>query len=239
MSNAILMQGFVAGVFTATLSAASHAVPDVGLPFHDLYVGVGVGPGPEVVEHTSSAAGTTGYDWDGVKKSGLALSVMSLNGRGYRTGGFVWGGELALGLYDIRPESFTVDGATYRNGSNEKLTHRTLGVNVLAGYEYGIVKQDGLRGYVMILPHVGGGLATAENEVRTGSVYDKERGTGHYGEYGIRLGGFLTESDWLFGALVGYVRSSAKVDISISGYDSELRLKRSGAAFQVLAGYRF
>lgn len=240
MTNAILMQGLMAGVFTASLSAASHAVPDVGLLFHDLYVGVGTSPGPKVAETaTTAGGGSTGYDWKGNKDNGLQLAVTSINGRAYRWGGWVWGGEAVLGIYDITPTRYEVGAASFTNDSNAGLTYRSLGCNILGGYEYGIMKNDGVSAFVMFLPHIGGGVATAETELRTGSVYTKDHGFGYYGEYGIRVMGCITERSWMGGVTIGFVRSTARVKVTVDPYESELSLRRSGVTLGAVAGYRF
>lgn len=240
MTNAILMQGFVAGIFTATLSAANHAVPDVGLPFHDLYVGFSTSPSPTVAETSTAPNGSsTGYDWQGTKDNGIQVAVTSLNGRAYRWGGWVWGLEATLGFYTITPTGYEVGSATFANDSGADLNYRSLGVNVLGGYEYGIMKQDGMRAYIMVLPHLGTGIAMADTELRTGSSYTKDHGFGYLGEYGVRMMACITERSWLGGITVGYVRSTAKVKVTIDPYESDLTLKRSGVTFGAVAGYRF
>lgn len=240
MTNAILMQGLMAGVCTASLAAASHAVPDTGLPFHDLYVGVGIAPGAEVSEKATNSSGvTTGYDWQGNKDTGVQITVTSLRGRAHQWGGWVWGVEAALGVYDTTPLSYEVGSATFVNDSGADLFYRSLGVNLLGGYEYGIMKEDGLRAFLMILPHVGGGLAMADTEQRSGATYTKDHGFGYYGEYGARFLGCITERSWIGGVSIGFVRSTAKVKVTVDPYESDLTIKRSGVVFGAVAGYRF
>jgi hypothetical protein len=240
MTNTVLKQGFVAGVFTAALSAASQAVPDTGLPFHDLYVGVGAAPGATVTETATNPSGaSTGYKWQGSKDNGIQVAVTSLNGRAYRWGGWVWGAEVALGLYDITPTGYEIGSASFVNDSNTSLNYRSLGINVLGGYEYGIMKEDGLRAFLMVLPHVGFGAAMADTELRSGSAYTKDHGFGYYGEYGLRLMGCITERSWIGGISIGFVRSTAKVKVTVDPYESDLTLKRSGVTFGAMAGYRF
>ena len=236
----VLVQGFIAGVCAASLSAASTAVPDVGVPFHDLFLSLGAVPAPTVTERSTNSSGVvTSYDWQDAKDSGLQVALTSLNGRAYRWGGLVWGAELALGLYNISPSFFQVGGSQFNNGSDATLNYRTFGANIVGGYEYGIMKEDGLRAFIEILPHIGGGLAQAENEVHTNSGYDKKRGTGFYNEYGIRVAGFLTERNWIFGLSVGVIKGSSKVKVRFDDYDTELKLKRTGTSLSFLAGYRF
>ena len=235
----VLVQGFIAGLCAASLSAASTAVPDAGVPFHDLFISLGAVPAPTVTERSSNGSGAvTSYDWQDTKDSGLQVALTSLNGRAYRWGGLVWGAELALGMYNITPTFFQVGGTRSNNSSDGTLNYRTFGANILGGYEYGIMKEDGLRAFVEILPHIGGGMAQAENEVKTVG-YDRKSGTGFYNEYGIRIAGFLTERNWIFGLSAGVIKGSSKVKVYYDGYDTELRLKRSGAAMSFLAGYRF
>lgn len=239
MSNAILMQGFIAGIFSAGLSAAT-AVPDVGLPFHDLYVGMGVAPGLDVSETATAPNGTsTGYDWQGTKDTGIQVAVTSLSGRAYRRGGWVWGLEATLGFYDITPTGYEVGSATFNNDSNAKLNYRSLGINILGGYEYGIMKEDGLSAFLMVLPHLGVGMAMADSEVRSGASYTKDHGFGYFGEYGIRVMGCITERSWLGGVTIGYVRSTSRVKVTLDPYESDLTLKRSGVTFGAVGGYRF
>ena len=238
MISVVLKQALITALCTASMTAATTSVPDTGIPFNDFFIGVGVVPAPTVTEKQSGPSGSTGYEWEGNNKSGTQISLTSLNGRGYRWGGFVWGGEFTVGLYDIKPESYTAS-TSFKNGSDENLSYRTVGGNVIAGYEYGIMKQDGLRAFIEILPHIGGGIARAESEVYNGTTYTKDSGFGLYGEYGLRIAGFLTERNWIYGISAGYVRGSSKIKFDIGADSTEMWLKRAGASMFFLAGYRF
>lgn len=240
MSSVVMKRSLILALCTASLSAATTAVPDLGIPVNDLYVGLGVAPGPKVTEVASDASGaSTGYEWRGNKDTGVQITLTNIRGQAYRWGGFVWGPEAELGMYDITPSSFNVGTVNFTNNTGSTLNYRTLGMNLLGGYECGIRKNDGLRAFVMVLPYVGAGLALAENEVRTGSTSVKDHGYGYYSQYGVRFGAYLTERNWIGGVTLGYVHSSSKVKITIDPYESELRLKRGGVTFGAVAGYRF
>jgi hypothetical protein len=240
MTKLVLTQGLIVGVCAASLSAAT-ASSDPGVPFHDVLIGISSAPGATVTERvTPTGAPVTQYDWADTNDTGIQASITSLNGTGYRWGGIVWGAELVAGFYDITPGAFNVAGSTYKNSSGESLRYQTIGGNLILGYEYGISLQDGLQAFVTVLPYAGGGIGFADSELLNfANVMDRQRGSGKYGDYGIKFGGYLTERRWIYGLLVGFERSSSKVTIDFSNASSEMTLKRSGATFGFQAGYRF
>jgi hypothetical protein len=246
MRSALLAIGIGLGSWALPGILAAAAVDDV--PFSDLYLGFATAPPPKVKERTSTASGVeTTYKWREPRRQyGLQAAVTSLNGHGHGWGGWVWGAELVAADYDITPGTYSVDGAPDTpNTSSSKLRCQTLGVSVLGGYEYGINgdndEVDGISGFLTVLPLVGYGAAWADNEVHTSSgSYTREKGLGSYYEAGIRVGGYLTERNWIYGVTVQGVVGSGKVKMDFpGGYSSELTLRRAGFGFGLVAGYRF
>ena len=205
-------------------------------------------PSPKVTERATAGDGTqTNYRWrDPSQSFGYGLEVASLNGVGHPWGGWVWGVALSGDDYDITPGSYSVDGGgSFANTSPDKLHYRTLGVTVLGGYEYGINGADGpgegISGFVLILPELTGGAAWTDDEQQSAAgTYSRERHTGSYYQVGLRLGGYLTEEDWIYGVEVEGLIGRAKAHLSFPGStSSDLVLKQQGVGFGLTAGYRF
>lgn len=212
------------------------------LPVLDLYASIGTAAGWEI-EETSTAPGgaTTIYEWAGGDDHGLALAVGVLGGRAYAWGGIVAALEATAGQQDITPESYDVGGVGFANTSASELQAKSVGGRLYAGYEYGMdADTEGITGYVLVMPFIGGGLLWADNELHAGGSYERKRGRGSYWEAGLRLAGFLTERRWTFGVAVDWAVGEGRVTMDFPGvYQSELELDRNGAAVTGIAGYRF
>jgi hypothetical protein len=213
-----------------------------------LEASVGVVAAPDVTEDTKDSAGTnTSYDWNGTRDNGIRGAITAIFGRGTATGGegWQWGVELAYARYDITPADFTVAGSVVDNGSGTQLEYRTIGVNVLGGWQWGMTDIEEFTGFVEIMPHLGGGMAFADNEINTSPVgtpasYEQESGTGFYWEAGLRVGAYITERRMIYGVNVSYTYSAAKVDMDFpGGYSSDLDFKGHGFGIGAVAGYRF
>ena len=208
-----------------------------------LQASIGAVEAPEVEEDTKDGAGTsTSYEWNGGRESGYQAAITGLFGRGkLGDGGWQFGAEFVMGFYDITPEDFTVDGGVFNNGSGGELRHRTYGINLLGGWQWGLTDLDEFTGFVEILPHIGGGIATAESEVHNSNgSYSRESGSGGYFEAGLRLGAYITEKRMIYGLNVSYAYSYSEVDIDFpGGFSSELELKRHGFGIAGVVGYRF
>lgn len=208
-----------------------------------LQVSVGAVEAPDIKEDTKDGAGVnTNYEWNGARESGYQAAITALFGRGkLGEGGWEWGAEFVLGFYDITPNDFTVNDVIFTNGSNADLRHNTYGVNLLGGWQWGISDLEEFTGFVELLPHIGGGLATAESEVHnTNGSYSRESGSGAYFEAGLRLGAYITERRFVYGVNVSYAYGYSKIDIDFpGGVSSELELKRHGFGIAGVVGYRF
>jgi hypothetical protein len=204
---------------------------------------IGAVEAPEVEEDTRDSGGTsTTYDWNGGRESGYQAALTALWGRGkLGGGGWQFGGELVFGFYDITPKDFTVNGGIFGNGSSAELDHRTIGVNLVGGYQWGIADLDEFTGFVEILPYIGGGFASAESEVHDNNGnYATASGDGAYFEAGLRLGAYITEKRYIYGVNVSYAYSYSEVDIDFAGgFTSEVELIRRGFGIAAVAGYRF
>ena len=203
---------------------------------------------PTVTERTKDSAGiTTEYDWNGSRDTGFQAAVTALFGRGTTTGGegWQWGAELVFGNYDITPSDFTVNGSVINNGSGTDLSYRTIGINVLGGWQMGITDLNEFTGFIEIMPHLGGGFAFADNETNTAAtgspaVYEKGSGTGMYWEAGLRLGAYITERRYIYGFNISYAYSGSAVDMDVAGgFSSKLDLTRRGFGLGGVFGYRF
>jgi hypothetical protein len=198
---------------------------------------------PDVTENTKASGGTnTEYEWNGGRESGYQAAITALFGRGTPGGeGWQWGAELVYGHYDITPSDFTVDGVVFNNDSGAELTYRTIGINVLGGWQWGMSDLEEFTGFIELMPHLGGGMAFAENEVHdSNGSYARETGTGIYWEAGLRFGAYITERRLVYGVNVSYAYSASSIDIDFpGGYSSELDFKRHGFGIGAVAGYRF
>ena len=208
-----------------------------------LQVSIGAVEAPDVEEDTTDNTGVnTSYEWNGGRESGYQAALTVLVGRGKMGGGgWQWGAELVYGHYDITPDGFNVSGAGFDNTSGNELTHQTIGVNLVGGYQWGLTNLGEFSGFVEIMPHIGGGVAMAESEVHTLSGgYETERGTGAYWEVGLRLGAYITERQFIYGFNVSYAYGTAEMDMDFAGgFSSELKLDRNGLGISAVAGYRF
>jgi hypothetical protein len=244
--------GFAIGLgFACALSPVACQGADLlseNVPFDDVYIGLSSPPTPRVTEKTTDALGNqTTYHWEQPENDrGVDGEIVSLNGTGHPWGGLVWGVKLDSAVYEITPKTYGVDGGgTFSNTSPNQLRYTTVGVTLLGGYEYGITgddgPNDGISAFLMVLPFVAGGGAWAESEVHSPSgAYVRERRMGSYIQAGMRVGGYLTEEDWIYGVFVEGLLGTGKVNLNFPGdYTSHLTLKQQGVSFGASAGYRF
>jgi hypothetical protein len=198
---------------------------------------------PEVDEDTSNGSSNTHYEWEGMRDTGYQAAITALFGSGISgRSSWQWGAEFVYGSYDITPQSFTTTGTgggSNKNGSTAKLYNRTYGVNLVGGWQYGMMNLDEFTGFIEIMPHVGAAFATADNEVFDGTNYNKGSGNGIYYEAGIRLGAYITEKRFIYGVNINYQYGKSKVDVDFTGYSSEMELVRRGLGIGAVAGYRF
>jgi hypothetical protein len=200
--------------------------------------------GPDIEEDSSPSGGSnTNYEWEGLRESGYQATVGAYFGHGHSgESAWQWGPELVFSSFDITPQSFLVNGSgggTPKNGSTADLYYRTYGVNLAGGWVYGLTNINEFTGFIEIMPSIGGGLATADNEVYDGTNYVKGSGTGGYIELGLRAAAYITERRFIYGFQVMYQYSRAKVDIEYTGYNSELEINRHGFGIGGVFGYRF
>jgi hypothetical protein len=208
-----------------------------------LQASIGAVEAPDVEEDSTDNNGVnTNYEWNGGRESGYQAALTLLMGRGKMgEGGWQWGGEFVYGTYDITPSGFNVNGVGFENQSGSELTHQTIGMNLIGGYQWGLNDLTEFSGFVEVMPHIGGGIAFAENEVHTlnGGI-EQERGVGTYFEVGLRVGAYITEQRFIYGFNVSYAYSTSQVDMDFpGGFSSELQLTRSGLGIAGVAGYRF
>ena len=230
---------------TSCAAAAERVRVDDGFFFSQLTAGITSTPTADVTERTRSPAGiNTTYAWTGTDKRGTQFAFNNLNGRAREWGGLVWGAELNGMTQEITPDGFDVNGAQYGNGSSSTLTYQSFGAAIQAGYQYGIVDdEDGITGFVTVVPFYGLELTRAQSEVRTspGSLsYLRSSGDGWGYDAGLRVGGYLTEKHWLFGLTIDvrFGRSVTSIDFS-DGSRSELTIVRRGLSYGLVGGYRF
>jgi len=112
--------------------------------FIRLQASIGAAAAPDVKEDTKDGAGVnTSYDWNGGRDNGYQAAITALFGRGkLGEGGWEWGGEFVMGIYDLTPQDFTVDGVVFGNGSGSELRSRTYGINLLGGWQWGLMDLD-------------------------------------------------------------------------------------------------
>lgn len=197
---------------------------------------------PDVEEDSTDGAGVnTNYEWNGGRESGYQAALTVLVGRAKMgQGGWQWGGELVYGHYDITPSDFTVGSTVFDNDSSHELNHQTIGINLVGGYQWGLTDVTEFTGFIEVMPHIGGGIAFAENEIHDASGYSSERGTGYYWELGLRVGAYITEQRFIYGVNVSYAYGGSEIDMDFSGgYESELELTRQGFGIAGVVGYRF
>lgn len=208
-----------------------------------LQVSIAAVEAPEIEENTTDGGGiNTTYDWNGGRESGYQAAITALFGRGkLGGGGWVWGTEVVFGFYDITPGGFSANGQPSGNENGSELDHRTIGINLIGGYQWGLADLTEFSGFVEVLPYVGGGFSSAENEVRNSNgAFSTETGRGGYFETGLRVGAYITEHRFIYGVNVSYAYSHSELDMDFpGGYSSEVELTRSGFGIAGVAGYRF
>jgi hypothetical protein len=244
MSFQFLTTGFMwrSGICMALSSACLWAMDERPYDFDDLLLSASSAPVPKVKENTTDSSGvTTHYDWEGERSNGLEFTLAGKQGTTLESsGGWEYGIAVNVGNYNITPQSYVVAGNSYSNGSTNMLYYRTLGIDVLGGYEYGLVDADDFHGFVEVTPILGLGLAQADNEVQVNGTYSRKTGIGEYVDIGLRLGAFITESRWIYGVAITYQASLGMVKISMpGGNSSNLHFVASGLGFGFAAGYRF
>jgi len=241
VAKAVGMGGCLGLVAVAPVAAEDLKVAD--FDYFRLQASVSVVAAPKVTENSKDSGGTsTHYEWNGNRDNGYQAALTGLFGRGTMAGeGWQYGAELVFGHYDITPTDFTVNGSVFGNGSTASLNYRTVGINVLGGWQWGMTDLDEFTGFIEIMPHLGGGIAFADNEVHNSNGgYSSETGTGAYWEAGMRFGAYITEKRLIYGFNVSYAYSASTINMDFpGGYSSELDLKRHGFGIGAVAGYRF
>jgi hypothetical protein len=209
--------------------------------FIRLQASIGAVAAPDVEEDSTDSNGTKNYEWNLGRDSGIQVAITAMFGRAkLGESGFEWGVELAFCNFNITPSNYTANGSIANNGSTADLTHRTLGVNVLGGWQWGMNDLDNFSGFVEVVPHIGGGVALTQSEVFDNGIYVRDTGTGYYIEAGLRLGAYITEKRFIYGVNVSYAYAFSEADIEFGGgYYSDLSLKRHGFGIAGVAGYRF
>lgn len=212
-------------------------------PVADLRIGASLISAPEVTETvTVPSSGSAGYEWVGPRGAGGGGSI------GYVTQAWAldrdWGG-LALGLefqyqyFNTTPDSYRVGGTTVTN-SNQSivLTWQNANLAAIAGWATGPWWTRFGEWHVELLAVGAGGLSWGETQAggTTGSV----RGVGWNYAVGPRLGIYLHEDHWVFGARGDWIFSHGEVDIGLAGgQESTLEANGSGPAGTLEVGYRF
>jgi hypothetical protein len=232
--------------FAAPAAAAAAAEDEKYQPevfrYLTFLVGLGVTPAPDVTEHYKTSGGTTRYEWEGARKTGYQGTLSLSCGRTMIEGGGIqFGTELAFATYNITPKTFSTGGASIANTSTSELHYRTTGLNLVAGWEYGLRNLEDLRTYITADIFGGGGLAWAENQRHVGAGAETAKGIGGYFEVGARVGAYLTEQRWVYGVNVSYAYGMGSVSMKFdtAGASSTLDLERSGFGVTGLVGYRF
>lgn len=203
------------------MAAALPAAESPIFRFDDLRVGVAVAPLPEVSEKIRTPSGSTSLDWPEPSGYGYRGSVLWLTGATRTNHGFVWGLELSYGTYVFGDDLAYTDSVTLSQA----------GVDVLAGWQYGITGQHSLRGHLEVLPFVGTGV---------GWIDKGANAKGLYREYGLRTGAFLSERRWIAGLTASWVVMSQSLDIDTTSQTrSLLDIQADGFRFGLETGYRF
>ncbi|MBA3698779.1 MAG: hypothetical protein H0W78_07985 [Planctomycetes bacterium] len=230
------------GLFTAA-PALGEDLKIAEFDYIRLQASIGAVEAPDVEEDSNDNNNVnTNYEWNGGRESGYQAALTVILGRGRMgEGGWQWGGEVVYGHYNITPDSFSVNGTVFSNGSGNELKHQTIGINLLGGYQWGLSDITEFTGFVEIMPHIGGGVAFAENEVHLlNGGYEENRGIGAYWEVGVRVGAYITEQRFIYGFNVSYAYGGAEMDMDFAGgFSSELHITRQGFGIAGVAGYRF
>ncbi len=211
--------------------------------FFDLRAGVTRAPSPEVSEETNgSGSGKAVYDWKGGKSLGYEFTLGCVAGHLAKSGGMVFGAQLAYAQYDMSPALFRRNDGTTFVPAGFGLRNRTAGVDIMAGYGWASSRNpDDFAVYLEATPLLGGGGAWADTEgLNLAGQRVKESGVGYYYEYGVRGGLYFTERHFIVGVTGQYVAGSGQVDIDLpGGGTSKLTLDRDGFGAGLEAGWRF
>jgi hypothetical protein len=184
------------------------------------------------------------WNWQGEEHTPGGVGIELTRAAIHPYGGFLIGGGINLNRHDITPTGYDYQGIVYKNTSESRLHATTLGISILAGWQYGLTGDwsRGIQFWGELTPRLGGGTAWASTDTVTvpGGGYSRSRGRGYYYEYGARLGVFAAERQIIGGLTVEYTRSKARVQIDIDGgRTSHLNLVGDGFAFGGLLGYAF
>jgi hypothetical protein len=224
----------------APLSFAAAA--EDGQCFFDLRGGLANSPTPDIEETVSaSGGGSSTYEWQGTKGSGVQVSAAAISGRLSSRGGPVFGAQAKYDYFDISPTSYRRnDGTSFSSGGTE-LRHQTLGLDLMGGYGWASsLDPEELAVYVEAMPFVGAGVAFADTEGINGGVIVHDSGMGWFYEYGLRAGIYLTERQFIVGFNGFYIGGSSQVDVDLSGGgSSEITLERDGFGGGIEGGWRF
>jgi hypothetical protein len=228
------------GIFACVGGVPGWAADQRPFEFTDLEVGLSSAPMPKIKEYTTDGIGTkTEFDWQGERSAGLSGNVIAMRGAATANGGWEFGLGVSVSNYDITPNSYAVDGNAYNNGSGQKLYYRTAGIEVLGGYEYGVVNNNDFSAFIEMTPLIGVGPAWAENAEYANGAYETKRGTGWYADVGLRLAAFITEQRWIYGVTLSLIDHTSQIKMSFPGYKSTLELNGIGFGAGVVAGYRY
>lgn len=187
--------------------------------YQDLRVSWSIIEAPRIhQEKPDSASGTWSENGD---KYGARFGLTYLRGCSPDDSwlGTVWGGQLSISNYDVTPNV----------GPQSNLVQPM--VDLYYGWQYGIIKTAGLRGFAELMPYVGAGMSHVEIE-------DKARIGGAF-ETGVRAGAYLTERNWQFGVTTAYQLGYSKIVYNIDDRKRILDITANGFSFGLEGGYRF
>jgi hypothetical protein len=200
----------------APMAMAQDFTPD---SLWGLRAGLGSDVTPKVRETIEpNAGGETVVNWGSADSQGRRFHVGLWN---YRPApnGFLVGVEVAY-------TTATLGGSSSFAGSQG---YRKVSGDLLAGWQWGLTGERGVRGHVEVTPLVGIGQGWLTVGDARALTY----------EYGLRTGAFIDERGWTVGALLSYIRGWSTISTSSATADNTLKLTAEGFRFGLEAGYSF
>lgn len=175
------------------------------------------------------------YEWLGESKRGNRGQITLLYGFD-RNGGFFVGGDASYTNWTVSPDGFLSDGVTYGRSIGDGLNATLALVDLQVGYGLGMPLTDSLSLWCEAAPMAGLGWMRAQTDAA--DQVNSDAAIAY--EYGARIGVYLMERNWLFGATGSWSKVSSDVDVDLgNGASSSLDLKSDGFRLGIEAGYRF
>lgn len=235
-----------AATLVALIAAGSSlAAADGGetAPVGELRLLAGMSPAYEVSETAESGGASTTYRWEGADSDAGTFAVQYVRPYGSPMtvlGQPIFGLEVLFSAATLRPDSYTVDGSSYANTTQEEFSYLAMTPTAIAGWRFAEPESRtaGLVGELHFLL----GATVLRGEVLNQAGSD-DTSIGYGFEVGARAMLGLKEGGWTGAVVAGVRRGWASIEMERDGYGSSatstLDLDRVGAELMLVVGHSF